>query len=95
MDAARFRRTVNEPHDPRIDFAEWLHASSSAFAGETEAWAHERVARAQHRLNEHRPDSPALETTILWIAPPLAFTLAGRYVYISRSLFQRLPFSER
>jgi Zn-dependent protease with chaperone function len=83
---------LSEVRDPRQEFADWLHGELlTEYAGETEAWAIERVSRVQHRLNEHRVGRLALETTILWIAPPLAFTLAGRHVYIARSLFQRLP----
>ncbi|HEX8726680.1 MAG TPA: M48 family metalloprotease, partial [Gemmatimonadaceae bacterium] len=81
-----------EHTDPRIEFAEWLHTELvTQFALERAPWALERVSRVQARLNECRIDRPALEATILWITPPLAFTLAGRYVYISRSLLERMP----
>ena len=83
---------MSDIHDPRLAFADWLHRELvREFAGETEPWALERAARVQHRLNEHREGFPALETTILWVPPPLAFTLAGSHVYVARSLFQRLP----
>jgi hypothetical protein len=79
-------------HDPRLEFSEWIHAELvRECARETEAWALERIDRVQRRLNERRKGKPALETTLLWISPPLAFTLAGHHVYLSRSLFERLP----
>ena len=78
--------------DPRADFSEWLHAELLRdFVTEREAWAVDRVTRVQQRLNECRPSKPPLETTILGIAPPLAFTLAGHHVYLSRRLLERLP----
>ena len=79
-------------HDPRDDFATWLHDELvRECAHETESWALERISRVQDRLNACRPGRPSLQATILWISPPLAFTLAGRHVYIARSLFERLP----
>jgi len=79
-------------HDPRTEFADWLHEELvRECAHETESWALERIARVQGTLNEHRRGRPALETSILWITPPLAFTLAGKHVYIARSLLERLP----
>lgn len=78
--------------DPRSQFAEWLHAELvRECMVESQAWALERIGRVQQRLNECRRGKPALETTVLWIAPPLAFTLAGRHIYVSRALFERLP----
>ena len=78
--------------DPRTDFADWLHGELvRECANEIEPWARERIERVQQRLNAARPGKPALETTILWVAPPLAFTLAGKHVYISRTLLERLP----
>jgi len=78
--------------DHQLEFAEWLHEELVRdFAGEIETWALSRIQRVQERLNQARDGFPALTTTILWIAPPLAFTLAGHYVYIARSLLERLP----
>jgi Zn-dependent protease with chaperone function len=83
---------MNNTSDPRLEFSDWLHDELvRECAGETESWALERAARVQRRINGQRAGRPALETTILWVAPPLAFTLAGRHVYVARSLFQRLP----
>ncbi|HEV8410837.1 MAG TPA: M48 family metalloprotease [Gemmatimonadaceae bacterium] len=58
---------------------------------ERAAWALDRVRRVQERLNQIRPEKVQLETTILEIAPPLAFTTVGRHVYLSRHLLERLP----
>ena len=78
--------------DPRSEFAEWVHAELVRECSlETQAWALERVQRVQDRLNSCRPGREALDTTILTIRPPLAFTLAGTHVYISRRLLERLP----
>ena len=78
--------------DPRLDFSNWLHGELTRdYALEREEWALERVERVQSRLNQLRVGKPALDATILWIAPPLAFTLVGTHVYIARTLFQRLP----
>lgn len=77
--------------DPRLDFSNWLHGELTRDYGlEREQWALDRVERVQSRLNQLRANPP-LDATILWIAPPLAFTLAGSHVYIARTLFQRLP----
>jgi Zn-dependent protease with chaperone function len=78
--------------DPRAEFSEWLHAELIRdFAVEREAWALDRVERVQERLNQHRADKGPLDTTILEIDPPLAFTLVGHHVYLSRRLLERLP----
>jgi predicted Zn-dependent protease len=78
--------------DPRLEFSEWLHRRLVAeYDGETESWARERVARVASRLNEHRPRQARLAAQILWIAPCTAFTMPGRYIYISRRLLERLP----
>jgi len=83
---------VKQAPDPRNEFAEWLHSELvEGFAQEREAWASDRVERVQRRINEFRPGEPPLDTTILWMAPPVAFTLTGRHVYISRTLLERLP----
>jgi predicted Zn-dependent protease len=83
---------VNEATDPRSEFSEWLHTELlREFAQERERWAIERVQRVQSAINAARIGRPPLETVILWIPAPLAFTLVGRYVYLSRSLLERLP----
>jgi Zn-dependent protease with chaperone function len=78
--------------DPRAAFSDWLHDELvRECENETESWARERIERVQTRLNDTRAGKQPLDTTILWIAAPLAFTLAGTHVYISRSLLERLP----
>jgi Zn-dependent protease with chaperone function len=78
--------------DPRRDFGDWLHEELVwTFAGETEAWARERVARVMARLNAARPDGEALVAEILWVPDCNAFTMSGKYLYISRRLLERLP----
>lgn len=78
--------------DPRIELAEWLHGELvREYAGETEAWATERVARVMARLNAERMDAEPKEGIILLLPRSRAFTTIGRYVYISRRLLERLP----
>lgn len=78
--------------DPRRKFTDWLHTELvTQFAHESEPWATERVQHVMTRLNEFRPGLAPLECVILWVPPPVAFTFVGTYVYISRSLLQRLP----
>ncbi len=77
--------------DPRHEFSEWLHTELvTEFAHESEPWAMERVQRVMAHLNDFRPGMPPLECVILWVPPPVAFTLAGTYMYMSRTLLQRL-----
>jgi predicted Zn-dependent protease len=81
--------------DPRLDFAEWLHAELvHHYARETEVWATERIARVMARLNEARSDCEPKEAVILWLRRFSAFTLVGRYIYITRRLYERLPSDE-
>ena len=90
------RDDLSEPtYDPRREFAEWLHAELVAeYAGETEVWAKERIVRVMARLNAERPDREPKEAVILWLPRVTAFTFVGRYVYISRRLYERLPSDE-
>src|SRR5437763_13766509 len=77
------------------EFAEWLHAELvKQYAQETEPWAIERIARVMARLNAVREDAEPKEGVILWIQGFTAFTFAGRYIYISRHLYERLPSDE-
>jgi predicted Zn-dependent protease len=81
--------------DPRLEFTEWLHAELvRLYARETEAWATERAARVMARLNEARSDCEPKEAVILWLRGFSAFTFVGRYVYIARRLYERLPSDE-
>ena len=75
--------------------SEWLHTELvREYAGETEAWATERIARVMARLNAARQDGEPKEAVILWLPRSTAFTFVGRYVYISRRLYERLPSDE-
>ena len=81
--------------DPRVEFSDWLHNELvSEYATETEAWATERIARVMARLNAERMDVEPIEAVILWLPRSNAFTFAGRYIYISRRLLERLPSDE-
>jgi Zn-dependent protease with chaperone function len=78
--------------DPRHEFSEWFHSEVVAeFAQESEPWAVQRVHRVQTQLNVFRARLKPLDCTILWIPPPIAFTLHGSHIYVSRSLLERLP----
>lgn len=46
------------------------------------------------RLNTQRRDREPKEAVILWLPRVTAFTFVGRYVYISRRLYERLPSDE-
>ena len=81
--------------DPRLEFTEWLHSELvREYAAETEAWATERITRVMTRLNAERMDAEPIEAVILWLPRSNAFTFAGKYVYISRRLLERLPSDE-
>jgi Zn-dependent protease with chaperone function len=84
---------MDRAFDPRIEFAEWLHGElvRELAPEHEEAWAIDRVQRVQERLNRARVGKAPLQTTILAINPPLAFTVPGHYVYIARRLLERLP----
>ncbi|HEY5062233.1 MAG TPA: M48 family metalloprotease [Gemmatimonadaceae bacterium] len=84
---------MDRAFDPRVEFAQWLHGElvRELAPEHEEAWAIDRVQRVQERLNRARVGKAPLDTTILAINPPLAFTLVGHYVYISRRLLERLP----
>jgi Zn-dependent protease with chaperone function len=84
---------MDRAFDPRIDFSEWLHRElvRELAPEHEETWAIDRVQRMQERLNQARVGKSPLHTTILAINPPLAFTLAGQHVYLSRRLLERLP----
>jgi predicted Zn-dependent protease len=51
-------------------------------------FSHDSVERVMAALNEARSPLPPKIGEVLWMSPPLAFTLPGRYVYISRSLIE-------
>lgn len=73
-----------------ISFGDWLHQQISDAAHlEEEAWAIDRVRRVENRLQAGRPDSERLTVVIPWLDEFTAFTGPGRYIYISRRLYER------
>jgi Zn-dependent protease with chaperone function len=52
-------------------------------------FSHERVARAMAALNAARAPSAPMIGEVLWLSPPIAFTLPGPYVYITRRFIER------
>jgi predicted Zn-dependent protease len=85
----------DSPFDPRAGFSEWLHAELvREYARETEAWATERAKRVMDCLNAARVDREPKEAVILWLQGFTAFTFVGRYIYIVRRLYERLPSDE-
>ena len=81
--------------DPRSEFTEWLHAELvREYANEIEPWAIERAKRVMDRLNAVRVDRQPMEAVILWLQGFTAFTFAGRYIYIVRRMYERLPSDE-
>ncbi len=76
-------RTPKPPFDMRI-----RSILLRGFGLGTRDFSHERVERAMAALNEVRLPLPAMIGEVLWMSAPIAFTLPGRYVYISRSLIE-------
>lgn len=80
--------------DPRT-VSEWLHrVLTTAYAYEREAWALERIARVENRLQASLPMSERLQVELLWIPEVTAFTFPGRYIYVSRRLLERVDADE-
>jgi Zn-dependent protease with chaperone function len=52
-------------------------------------FSHDKVARALAALNQARLPLPAMIGEVLLMPAPIAFTLPGPYVYISRRLIER------
>jgi Zn-dependent protease with chaperone function len=52
-------------------------------------FSHKRVARAMAALNAARAPLAPMVGEVLWLSPPIAFTLPGRYVYITRRFIER------
>lgn len=83
-----------ESRDPRT-VSEWLHrVLTNAYAYEREAWALERIARVENRLQSNLPMSERLQVELLWIPEVTAFTFPGRYIYVSRRLLERVDADE-
>ncbi len=82
------------PHDFQFEkgrsFGEWLHEEMhAAIYFEQEAWALERSQRIEARLQAGRSDPERLVVEIPWLEVVTAFTAPGRYIYISRRLYER------
>ncbi|HEU4882716.1 MAG TPA: M48 family metalloprotease [Longimicrobium sp.] len=101
--AQRVRDLINPARDPEDQPPEppesrdphtvstWLHrVLTDAYAYEREAWALERIARVECRLQAGVPESQRLKVELLWIPEVTAFTFPGRYVYLSRRLLERV-----
>ena len=74
---------------------EWLHdRMHEAMHFEDEAWATERVARVEGRLQANRPPAQRLVVEIPWLDEVTAFTAPGRYIYFGRRLYERCPRDE-
>jgi Zn-dependent protease with chaperone function len=75
------------PQKPPLD--ERIHAILlRGFGLRTRDFSHERVERAMAALNLARSPLPPVIGEVLWMSAPIAFTLPGRYAYISRSLIE-------
>jgi len=89
---------LREYGPPRPDFPEnvadvpaWLHAViTGAYAAEGEGWALDMVRRMDARLQANRLPEERFESVILWIPELNAFTMPGRYLYLSRRLVERV-----
>lgn len=70
--------------------AEWMHERLvDAYALEQSAWALERAARVEARLQPDVAEGDRLRVVVLWIPEVTAFTF-GRHVYLSRRLVERV-----
>jgi predicted Zn-dependent protease len=58
------------------------------FGLRTRDFSHESVERVAAALNLARAPLPPIIGEVLWMSAPIAFTLPGRYAYISRSLIE-------
>lgn len=68
----------------------WIHQRLvDAYAAEPEGWALDLVRRVDARLQPDVPEAERLETVVLWIPEPTAFTMPGRHVYLGRRLLER------
>lgn len=77
-------------------FGEWLRAQIfDAAYFEMEAWAIDRVHRVEERLQIGRPGRERLIVEIPWLDVVNAFTAPGRYIYISRRLYERCATDEQ
>jgi Zn-dependent protease with chaperone function len=65
------------------------HLLMRANALVTRDFSHAAVDRAMVALNAARAPLPPMIAEVLWMQEPTAFTLFGRYIYISRRLIER------
>jgi hypothetical protein len=81
--------------EPGVTVGQWLHDEIvRTLIIEREPWALERVGGAATRLQAGRPQSEQLEVVIPWVSARTAFTVPGRYIYLTRGLLERLPDDE-
>jgi hypothetical protein len=81
--------------EPGLTIGTWLYRELERQGYmETDGWAGECVRRVTERLQQGRAPEQRLETVVLWIPEPSAFTGPGRYLYFSRSLLERCPDDE-
>ncbi|HZB94103.1 MAG TPA: M48 family metalloprotease [Stellaceae bacterium] len=74
----------------RQDLGERLHSLLlQAHGMKTRDFAHGAVDRVMTALNANRGPWQPMVAEVLWLGPPLAFTLPGRYCYISRTFIER------
>jgi predicted Zn-dependent protease len=59
-----------------------------AYGIEQRDFSHEAVDRAMAALNAARGPRPPMVGEVLWMGPPVVFTLPGPYCYISRSFIE-------
>jgi predicted Zn-dependent protease len=79
-----------------VSFGERLHQQLfDAAYFESEPWAIDRIRRVVERLQAGRPDCERMVIEIPWIDLVTAFTAPGRYIYISRRLYERCGSDEQ
>jgi Peptidase family M48 len=82
--------SVNRLDADDREFGEWLYKELLADVHrEDKGWAPERVERVAARLQADRPPEARLIPIVLWIRLFTAFTVPGRYIYVSRRLLER------
>ena len=78
-----------------LSFGEWLHGQmQEELHFETEPWALDRARRVEHRLQTGRSQAEWLSVEIPWISEVTAFTAPGRYIYVTRHLFEQCATDE-
>lgn len=75
---------MTAPDDP------FRKAVEAELVVERTGWAAERVARVMARLERGVAPAERFEALVVWLADHNAFTTAGRTLYISRRLLERL-----